>query len=130
SIRWVRPDFTTVTYSADFLVRESARWWRAGIRSAMTAFVAAMWIADGNWSLLERGSFTSSFGWIRTSPPNSSDASWASTSLAFMFDEVPDPVWNVSIRNSASQSPRATSAAAEAMAAALVGSSRPRWART
>ena len=31
------------------------------------------------------------------------------TSLAFMFDDVPEPVWNTSIGNSASQSPRATS---------------------
>ena len=48
-----------------------------------------------------------------------SAARLASTSFAFMFDEVPDPVWNTSIGNSASQSPRATSAAAAAIASAL-----------
>ncbi len=41
------------------------------------------------------------------------------TSLAFMFDDVPDPVWYTSIGNSSSQRPSATSSAAAAMAAAM-----------
>ena len=90
--------------------------------------VAATWIADGNWSLLDSGSLTSSLGW--TGAPSRSLARLASTSLVFMFDDVPDPVWNTSIGNSRSQSPRATSSAAAAMASALAGSSRPRRART
>ncbi len=52
------------------------------------------------------------------------------TSLAFMFEDVPEPVWNTSIGNSASQSPRATSRATAEIAAALSGSSSPRSART
>ena len=36
---------------------------------------------------------TSSFGWT------SSPASVAITSFAFMFDEVPEPVWKTSIGN-------------------------------
>ena len=47
-----------------------------------------------------------------------------------MLDDVPEPVWKTSIGNSASQSPRATSAAAAAIASAFAWSSRPRWART
>ena len=94
-----------------------------------TAFVAATWIADGNWSLLDSGSLTSSFGCTAT-PPSRSEASVAMTSLAFMFEDVPEPVWNTSIGNSASQSPRATSRATAEIAAALSGSSSPRSART
>ena len=45
-------------------------------------------------------------------------ASVASTSLTFMFDDVPEPVWNTSIGNWSSCSPRATSAAAASIAAA------------
>ncbi len=50
------------------------------------------------------------------------------TSLAFMFDEVPDPVWNTSTGNSASQAPSATSSAAATMASAD-GARRPRARR-
>src|SRR5438105_1739113 len=49
------------------------------------------------------------------------------TSLAFMLLEVPEPVWNTSTGNCSSCSPRATSAAAPAMAAAMSVSSTPRW---
>ena len=91
--------------------------------------VAATWMADGNWSLLDSGSLTSSLG-CTDAPSSRSDASVAMTSLAFMLDEVPDPVWNTSIGNSASQSPAATSSAAAEIAAALSASSSPRRART
>ena len=91
------------------------------------ALVAATWIADGNWSLDDSGALTSSFGC--TGAPSRSAASDASTSLVFMFDEVPEPVWKTSIGNSPSQSPRATSAALAAIASALAWSSRPRLAR-
>ena len=47
------------------------------------------------------------------------------TSLAFMFDEVPDPVWKTSIGNWSSQPPAATSSAAARMAAAASVSSTP-----
>ena len=43
----------------------------------------------------------------------------AITSLAFMFDDVPDPVWKTSIGNSSSQRPSATSSAAATMASAM-----------
>ena len=67
---------------------------------------------------------TSSFGW--TSAP----ARVAMTSLAFMFDEVPEPVWKTSIGNWSSSSPRATRSAAAAMRSALSGSSSPSSALT
>ena len=57
-----------------------------------------------------------------------SPASAARTSLAFMFDEVPEPVWKTSIGNCASWSPAATSSPARAIASASLGSSLPRSA--
>ena len=53
-------------------------------------------------------------------------ASFAITSLAFMFDEVPEPVWKTSIGNCLSWAPDATSAAAAEIAFAVFASSRPR----
>ncbi|MDT5173583.1 MAG: hypothetical protein QOG37_834, partial [Mycobacterium sp.] len=49
------------------------------------------------WSLDENGSLTSSFGC--TLLPSFSAASVAMTSFAFMFDDVPEPVWKTSIGN-------------------------------
>ena len=49
----------------------------------------------------------------------------AITSLAFMFELVPDPVWNTSIGNWASCPPAATSSAAAAIAAATSSASTP-----
>jgi len=62
---------------------------------------------------------TSSFGCT------SSPASVAMTSLAFVFDEVPEPVWKTSIGNWSSSSPDATRSAAAAIRSALSASSRP-----
>ena len=66
--------------------------------------------------------FTWSFG-CAPSP-----ASVAMTSLAFMFDDVPEPVWNTSIGNCASCAPCAISSAAAAIRCASSGSSNPRSA--
>ena len=52
------------------------------------------------------------------------------TSLAFMFVEVPEPVWKASIGNWSSNSPLATRSAASAMRRATSGSSLPRSALT
>ena len=54
------------------------------------------------------------------------DASLAMTSFAFMFEDVPLPVWKTSMGNSRSQRPSATSIAAFWMASAMGASSRPR----
>ena len=49
----------------------------------------------------------------------------AITSLAFMFDEVPEPVWKTSMGNWSSCSPAAISSPAAAMRSATSASSRP-----
>ena len=67
---------------------------------------------------------TSSFAWT------SSPASVASTSFAFMFELVPEPVWKTSIGNWSSSSPSAIRRAAAAIRSALSGSSRPSSAFT
>ena len=91
SIRCVRPDFTTSTNSTDLRSSEAARCSSAGISSRTIERVAAMWIADGNVSLDDCEALTWSLGC--TSLPSRSVARVAMTSLAFMFDEVPEPVW-------------------------------------
>src|SRR5918911_46390 len=55
----------------------------------------------------------------------SSPASAAITSFAFMFDDVPDPVWKTSIGNWSSSSPRATRSPAAAIRSAFSASRRP-----
>ena len=54
-----------------------------------------------------------------------SPARLAITSLAFMFDEVPEPVWNTSIGNWSSNSPSATRSAAAAIRLARSASRSP-----
>ncbi len=78
--------------------------------------VTARWMADGKTSLDDWDALTWSLGC--TGEPSFSVAIDAMTSLAFMLDEVPEPVWNTSIGNSSSHLPSATSAAASTMAAA------------
>ena len=58
---------------------------------------------------------TWSLGWAP------SPARLASTSLAFMFEEVPEPVWKTSIGNWSSCSPAATASPAAAIRSASVG---------
>ena len=52
------------------------------------------------------------------------------TSFAFMFDEVPQPVWNTSIGNWSSNSPSAIRSPAAAIRDALSSSSSPSSAFT
>ena len=52
------------------------------------------------------------------------------TSLAFMFDDVPEPVWKTSIGNCASCLPSAISSPAVAIFSATSASSRPSSAFT
>ena len=81
--------------------------------------VTARWMADGNTSLDDCEALTWSFGCTAPGSPSFSLASVAMTSLAFMFDDVPEPVWKTSIGNSSSHRPSATSSAASTMAAAM-----------
>ena len=57
----------------------------------MSAPVTAMCTEVGNTSFEDCEAFTWSFGW--TGLPRLRDASVASTSFMFMFEDVPEPVW-------------------------------------
>ena len=62
------------------------------------ARATATWIVVGNMSLVLWPMFTWSLGWIdffasKRSPPASSIARLAITSLTFMLVDVPEPVW-------------------------------------
>ena len=85
---------------------ESASRSRAGSRSLTTRSSAAKCTADGKTSFEDCPMFTSSFG-CTPSP-----ASVAITSLAFVFEDVPEPVWKTSIGNWSSSSPFAIRSAA------------------
>ena len=76
-----------------------------------------MWIAEGNTSFDDCDALTWSLGC--TGEPSRSVASAASTSFAFMFDDVPEPVWYTSIGKCASHWPSATSSALAAMASPI-----------
>ncbi|KIF05522.1 hypothetical protein PL81_12745 [Streptomyces sp. RSD-27] len=128
SIRCVRPDLTTSANSAALRSRASSRWRRAGTRSWVTAAVAAMWMDEGKTSLELCEALTWSLGW--TSRPSRSVARVAITSLVFMLDEVPEPVWKTSTGKCSSQWPSATSAAADRMASEVSSSSTPSSALT
>jgi hypothetical protein len=94
----------------------------AGSSVFVASSSAARCTALGKTSLDDWPMFTWSLGC--TALP----ASLAITSLAFMFDDVPEPVWKTSIGNWSSWSPRATASAAPAIASASLGSSLPRSA--
>src|SRR5262249_47034152 len=129
SMRWVRPALTTLPNWAALLSNVDSSCSSAGMRSVQTASVAARWIEDGNTSFDDWEALTWSFEW--TDRPSSRRlASVAITSLAFILDEVPEPVWNVSIGNWSSYAPVATSFAAASMAAARAGSRMPSSALT
>ena len=87
-----------------------------------------MWMLEGKTSLLDCDALTWSLGC--TGLPSRSVASVASTSLMFMFDEVPEPVWNTSTGKSPSQRPSTTSAAAERIASAISDGTTPSSALT
>jgi hypothetical protein len=82
---------TTSAVSALFASSVAARCSSAGRRARTTDRVAARCTAVGKVSLLDCEAFTSSFGC--TGRPSRRPARWAITSLAFMLDDVPDPVW-------------------------------------
>ena len=89
---------------------------------------AATWMAVGIVSLEDCPALTWSFGWTSLDPssaPRISDALFAMTSLAFMFVEVPEPVWKISRTKWSSRSPSMTSWAASMIASALSASMEP-----
>ncbi len=124
STRCVRPSFTTWSSSFAFASRAPASAERPGAVSASTVRIAARWSAVGKTSFELWPLLTWSFGWTRV-PPRSAFARFAMTSFAFMFDEVPLPVWKTSTGNWASCWPEATSRAACSMARASSAPRRP-----
>ncbi len=121
---WVRPDLTTSAHCSDLRVNEPDRRSSAGSSSVWTLSTAARWTALGNTSLDDWPMFTWSLGCT------SSPARLASTSLAFVFDDVPEPVWKTSIGNWSSWRPSATSSPARPMRSPSSASSSPSSAFT
>ena len=101
----------------------------AGRSASASASTVATCITVGNTSLDDWPRLTSSLGWIGFLLPGTPPASWmarlAMTSLAFMFDWVPEPVWKTTSGNSWSHLPAITSSAARAMRSALSAGSWP-----
>ena len=62
--------------------------------------------------------------------PSRRAASVASTSFMFMFEDVPEPVWNTSTGNWSACSPRTTSSAATSIASATSAGTTPSLALT
>ncbi len=126
----MRPSLTTWSSSAAFASSAAASAASPGSVTASATRAAARWIAVGKTSLLLCPRFTWSFGWTgrntpRGPPPRSSFARFAMTSFAFMFEEVPLPVWKMSTGKSSSRSPDATSMAARRIASASGAGSTP-----
>ncbi len=116
---WVRPAFTVSANWPAFAARASASCSIAGSSCSRTSETAARCTAEGNTSFEDCPMFTWSLG-CTPSP-----ARLAITSLAFVFVEVPEPVWKTSIGNWSSCSPAATSSPARATRSATSGSRRP-----
>ena len=115
SIRCVRPALTVSANSSALASNAVASRSSAGTRSSTTASVAATWMLVGKVSLLLCEALTWSLGW--TSTPARA-ARVAITSLAFMLELVPEPVWKTSSGNSPSCSPATIASAASTMACA------------
>ena len=122
-MRCVRPVLSTSWNSCDFSSSAFHSLASDGRRSRSICTTADTCRAEGITSLLLWPKFTWSFGC--TLRFDARDARRAITSFAFMLDEVPLPVWNTSIGNSASQRPSATSLAAFSIASASGGSRSP-----
>src|SRR4051794_40894577 len=116
---WVRPAFTTSANSSALRSNEPASRSRAGSSLPCASATAARCTAEGNTSLEDWPMFTWSLGWAP------SPARLAITSLAFVFEEVPEPVWKTSMGNWSSCSPPATSSPAAAIRSAMSSSSSP-----
>ena len=91
SCRWVRPDLTMPSFSSSRRRNVAASLSIAGRTLSSSARTAAMCIAVGNVSFDDWDILMSSFG-CSSFLPASSLPRLAMTSLAFMFDCVPEPV--------------------------------------
>ena len=118
SCKCVRPDFTTPSFSASSLRSVAVSLSTAGRTCSSMASTAAMCIAVGNVSLDDWDMLISSFG-CRSFLPAISLPRLAMTSLAFMFDCVPEPVCQTTRGKCAKSFPSMTSVAACSMAASF-----------
>ena len=88
-----------------------------------------MCIAVGNVSLEDWPMFTWSLGWTGCWEPSVPPTSWMHrlemTSFTFMFDWVPDPVWNTYSGNSVSSAPEITSSQTRWMSSPFQAGSWP-----
>ena len=116
SCRCVRPTFSTSSFSASSRRSVCTKRPHTGRRSSSSAITAAMCIAVGNVSFEDCDIFTSSFG-CRSFFPAMALPRFATTSLMFMFDCVPLPVWNTTSGKLPSSRPARISSHALEMAA-------------
>src|SRR4051794_39585952 len=123
-IRCVRPDLTTSLNRRALRSSERSSCLSAGSSRLVASSRAARCTALGNTSLDDWPKFTWSLGWAL--PPVSAEM----TSLVFMFDEVPEPVWKTSIGNWLSCSPATIAAPASAISCASAESRLPSSALT
>ena len=102
---------------------------RPGSSTSRAVIAAATCIAVGKVSFDDWPMLTWSFGWTGSlepmPPPSISIARFEITSLAFMFDCVPEPVCQTTSGKWSSSLPAATSAAASTMASPIRLSSWP-----
>jgi hypothetical protein len=124
----VRPILTMSANAFAFSSSPRCRWRSAGSRSSLISRTVAMCMAVGKVSFEDWPRLTWSFGCTSDFSPRLPPSAWlarfAMTSLAFMFDCVPEPVCQITNGNSSSCRPCRTSAAAAEMASARRGSHR------
>ena len=128
SCRWVRPTMMTSSNSFAFPSRVSRSWRTRGYMSCSSE-TTAMCMAVGKVSFEDWPRFTWSLGWTGflepSAPPASSMARLEMTSLAFMFDWVPEPVWKTTRGKWSSSLPEITSSPARAIRSAMSRGSSP-----
>ena len=116
-MRCVRPDLTYRSSRRAWRVKDFSSCLSAGSSLVVAWSSAARCTALGNTSFEDCPMFTWSLAW--------EPERFASTSLTFVFVDVPDPVWKTSMGNWSSWRPAATSAAAAAIAFASSSPSLP-----
>ena len=129
SMRWVRPIFTMSAKASTFSASASRSARTDGSRTWVICSTAAMCMAVGKVSLDDCDMLTWSLGctgvFDPSTPPASSMARLAMTSLAFMLVWVPLPVCHTRSGKWSSSVPSVTSAAAREIRSASFGSSTP-----
>ena len=124
---WVRPSLGIFSNSLAFFWRLAAKICREA-KSLLVSFSAVIFKAEGITSLVEWDMFTWSLGWTRVSLEGLckiSIARAATTSLTFIWLDVPAPPWKAGRTNCPSSLPDRISSQALAIAFCLARSSSP-----